>query len=237
MKGRKIYTNLFDYDESIRMASSALKRLNQCATILANFKYNVNVDTLKECIAVRWKEVPASHEDSVFIGDRAKMAFVGDTHIVRLADGAPTLSEELKRNVEKAKQMAANKEDEKAAEAIFQAQFDSMINKIIDVRERGSLIKADVWRILSEHICFENDSFNVFTDDSFNDDIKESCNVYCLSKNAEKMMSLHEKAAYFLQEMMDMAKSERIPEDMSGLFTFTDGKVEITQINYNLFLK
>lgn len=237
MKGRIIYFDFFDYDEASRMSSSALKRLNQCALILSNYKYPVTADTLKECIAVRWKEVPITQSDSTFMGDRAQITHVGDRRIVRLADGAPAICEELKRKVEKAKQMAASKEDEKATEVTLQAQFDDMIHKVMDVRERGSLIKSDVWRLVSEHICFDSDSFKVVTDDSLNEALKESCNVYCLSKKAEKMMSLHEQAATILQEMMSMAKSESVPEDMSGLFTLIDGKVEITQINYNQFVK
>ena len=237
MRGKLIYFDVFDYDEVSRMASSALKRLNQCALILSNYKYPVTADTLKECIAVRWNEVPVTQSDSTFIGDRAQITHVGDKQIVRLADGAPALSEELKRKVEKAKQMAASKEDENATEANYKAQFDDMIHKVIDVRERGSLINADVWRLVSEHIGFDSDSFTVVTDDSFNEALKDSCNVYCLTKKAEKMMSLHEQAAAILQEMMSMAKSDSVPEDMIGLFTFVDGKVEITQINYNQFVK
>lgn len=237
MRSKLIYFDVFDYDEVSRMASSALKRLNQCALILSNYKYPVNADTVKECIAVRWKEVPVTQSDSTFMGDRTQITHVGDRHIVRLADGAPALCEDLKRKVEKAKQMAASKEDEKATESNFQAQFADMIQKVIDVRERGSFIKSDVWRLVSEHICFDEDSFKVVTDDSLNEALKESCNVYCQSKKAEKMMSLHEQAAAILQEMMSMAKSDSVPEDMSGLFTFTDGKVDITQINYNQFVK
>lgn len=237
MRGKLIYFDAFAYDEAKRNASNVIKKMNECALILSNYKYSVSVETLKECIAVRFKEISVKQIDPNFIGDRSQVGHVGDSRIVRLVDGAPLLAEECRSKVEKVKQMANSIEEEESAVTNINAQFEDMIWKVINCRERGSLIRAEVFRLVAEHLTFDSDSFKAGVNDSFDEALKELCNVYCMSKKAEKAMALHEQAAAVLGEFMDMVKDEYIPEDMSGLFAYVDSKVEITQIDYNKFLK
>lgn len=237
MRGKLIYFDAFAYDEANRNANNVIRKLNECALILSNYKYPVSVDTLKECIAVKFKEISVKQIDPNFMGDRSSVERVGDRRVVRVVDGAPLLAEECRSKVEKVKMMANSTEEEEAAATNINAQFEDMIRKVINCRERGSLIRAEVFRLVAEHLAFDADSFKAGVDDSFDEAIKELCNVYCTSKKAEKAMSLHEQAASVLSELMAMVKDDLIPEDMSGLFAYVDGKVEITQINYNKFLK
>lgn len=237
MKGKLIYFDAFSYDEARRNANNAILRLNECALILSNYKYHVNTDTLKECAFVRLKEVTVNQIDHNFIGDRSLTEYVGDRRVVRVVDGAPLLAEECRIKVEKVKQMANSTEEEKAAETNINAQFEDMIRKVINCRERGSLISSEMFRLVTEHLAFDEDSFKAGVDDSFDEALKDLCNVYCKSKKAEKAMALHEQAAAVLSELMTMIREDLIPEDMSGLFAYVDGKVEITPINYNKFLK
>lgn len=237
MRGRLIYFDAFDYDEANRNASNVIKKINECALILSNYKYSVSADTLKECIAVKFKEISVKQIDPNFMGDRSLIEHVGDSRVVRVADGAPLLAEECRNKVEKAKQMANITEEEEAAATNINCQFEDMIRKVINVRERGSLIRSEVFRLVSEHLAFDADSFKAGVDDSFDEALKDLCNVYCQSKKAEKAMALHEQAAAVLGELMEMCREDFIPEDMSGLFVYVDGKVEITPINYNKFLK
>lgn len=232
-----IYFDAFAYDEANRNANNVIRKLNECALILSNYKYPVNTDTLKECISVRFKDISVKQIDHNFIGDRSLTEYVGDSRVVRVVDGAPLLAEECHSKVEKVKQMASSIEEEEAAATNLNCQFEDMIRKVINVRERGSLIRSDVFRLVAEHLAFDADSFKAGVDDSFNEALKELCNVYCSSKKAEKAMALHEQAAAVLGELMAMVKDDLIPEDMSGLFAYVDGKVEITPINYNKFLK
>lgn len=237
MKGKLIYFDAFAYDEAKRNANNVIGKMNECALILSNNKYPVSVDTLKECIAVRFKEISVKQIDPNFMGDRSLTEHVGDSRVVRVVDGAPLLAEECRTKVEKVKQMANSTEEEEAAATNINAQFEDMIRKVINCRERGSLIRAEVFRLVAEHLAFDSDSFKAGVDDSFNEALKELCNVYCSSKKAEKAMALHEQAAAVLDELMAMIREDFIPEDMSGLFAYVDGKVEITPINYNKFLK
>lgn len=237
MRGRLIYFDSFAYDEARRNASNVLKKMNECALILSNYKYIVSVDTLKECIAVKFKEISVKQIDPNFIGDRSLTEHVGDSRVVRVVDGAHLLAEECRTKVEKVKQMANSTEEEEAAATNINAQFEDMIWKVINCRERGSLIRSEVFRLVAEHLAFDKDSFKAGVDDSFDDAIKDLCNVYCQSKKAEKAMALHEQAAAVLSELMAMVKEDYIPQDMSGLFAYVDGNVEITPINYNKFLK
>lgn len=237
MKGKLIYFDAFAYDEAKRMALSAIKRLNECALVLRNYKYSVSVDTLKECAYVRLKEITYKKIDPNFMGDRSLVEQVGENRIVRVADGAPLLADECRRKVEKVKMMANSTEEEEAAENNINAQFEDMIRKVINCRERRPLILAEVSRLVSEHLAFDSDSFNVGVDDAFDEVLKEMHNVYCTTKKAEKAMMLHEQAAAVLGEFMAMCREDFIPEDMSGLFVYVDGKVEVTPINYNKFLK
>lgn len=237
MKGKLIYFDSFAYDEAMRNANNVIRKLNECALILSNYKYPVNTDTLKECAFVRLKEVTVKQIDPNFMGDRSLTKYIGDTRVVRVVDGAPLLAEECRTKVEKVKQMANSTEEEEAAATNINCQFEDMAHKVINCRERGSLIRAEVFRLVAEHLTFDEDSFKAGVNDSFDEAIKDLCNVYCQSKKAEKAMALHEQAAAVLGEFMTMVKDEYIPEDMSGLFAYVDGKVEITQINYNKFLK
>lgn len=237
MRGKLIYFDAFAYDEAKRNASNVIRKLNECALILSNYKYHVNTDTLKECAFVRLKEVTVKQIDPNFMGDRSLTEHVGDSRVVRVVDGAPLLAEECRSKVEKVKQIANSIEEEEAAATNLNFQFEDMIHKVINARERGSLIRADVFRLVAEHLAFDADSFKAGVDDSFNEALKELCNVYCSSKKAEKAMALHEQAASVLNELMAMCREDFIPEDMSGLFVYVDGIVEITQINYNKFLK
>lgn len=237
MKGKLIYFDSFAYDEARRNANNVIRKLNECALILSNYKYIVSVETLKECAQVRWKEISVKQIDPNFMGDRSSVERVGDRRVVRVVDGAPLLAEECRSKVEKVKQMASSIEEEEAAATNLNCQFEDMIHKVINARERGSLIRAEVFRLVAEHLAFDKDSFKASVDDSFDEAIKELCNVYCSSKKAEKAMALHEQAASVLNELMAMIREDLIPEDMSGLFAYVDGKVEITPINYNKFLK
>lgn len=237
MRGKFIYFDAFSYDEADRNANNVIRKLNECALILSNYKYPVNTDTLKECAFVRLKEVTVKQIDPNFMGDRSLTEHVGDRRVVRVVDGAPLLAEECRSKVEKVKQMASSIEEEEAAATNINCQFEDMIRKVINVRERGSLIRAEVFRLVAEHLAFDTDSFNAGVDDSFDEALKELCNVYCMSKKAEKAMALHEQAASVLGELMAMVKEDLIPDDMSGLFAYVDGKVDITPINYNKFLK
>lgn len=237
MRGKMIYFDSFAYDEAMRNANNVIRKMNECALILSNYKYSVSADTLKECIAVKFKEISVKQIDPNFMGDRSLIEHVGDSRVVRVADGAPLLAEECRNKVEKAKQMANSTEEEEAAATNINAQFEDMIRKVINVRERGSLIRAEVFRLVAEHLAFDADSFKAGVDDSFDEALKELCNVYCTSKKAEKAMELHEQAAAVLGELMAMIREDLIPEDMSGLFAYVDGNVEITPINYNKFLK
>lgn len=237
MRGRLIYFDAFEYDEAKRNASNVIRKLNECALILSNYKYPVNTDTLKECAFVRLKEVTVKQIDPNFMGDRSLTEHVGDSRVVRVVDGAPLLAEECRSKVEKVKQIANSIEEEEAAATNLNCQFEDMIHKVINARERGSLIRAEVFRLVTEHLAFDADSFKSGVDDSFYEALKDLCNVYCTSKKAEKAMALHEQAAAVLGELMAMCREDFIPEDMSGLFVYVDGKVEITPINYNKFLK
>lgn len=237
MRGKLIYFDAFAYDEARRNANNVIRKLNECALILSNYKYPVSVDTLKECIAVRFKEIAVKQIDHNFMGDRSLTEHVGDKRVVRVVDGAPLLAEECRTKVEKFKQMASSIEEEEAAATNINCQFEDMIHKVINCRERGSLIRVEVFRQVAEHLAFDEDSFKAGVDDSFDEALKDLCNVYCASKKAEKAMALHEQAASVLSEFMSIIKEDLIPEDMSGLFAYVDGKVEITQINYNKFLK
>lgn len=237
MRGRLIYFDAFAYDEAKRNASNVIRKLNECALILSNYKYPVNTDTLKECAFVRLKEVTVKQIDHNFIGDRSLTEYVGDIRVVRLVDGAPLLAEECRSKVEKVKQMASSIEEEEAAATNLNCRFEDMIHNVINARERGSLIRAEVFRLVTEHLTFDSDSFKAGVNDSFDEALKDLCNVYCQSKKAEKAMALHEQAAAVLGELIAMCREDFIPEDMSGLFVYVDGKVEITPINYNKFLK
>lgn len=237
MRGKLIYFDAFAYDEAKRNASNVIRKLNECALILSNYKYPVNTDTLKECAFVRLKEVTVKQIDPNFMGDRSLTEHVGDSRVVRVVDGAPLLAEECRSKVEKVKQIANSIEEEEAAATNLNCQFEDMIHKVINARERGSLIRAEVFRLVTEHLAFDADSFKSGVDDSFYEALKDLCNVYCTSKKAEKAMALHEQAAAVLGELMAMCREDFIPEDMSGLFVYVDGKVEITPINYNKFLK
>lgn len=237
MRGKLIYFDAFAYDEANRNANNVIRKLNECALILSNYKYPVSVDTLKECIAVKFKEISVKQIDLNFMGDRSLTEHVGESRIVRVVDGAPLLADECRSKVEKVKQMASSTEEEKAAATNINAQFEDMIRKVINCRERGSLIRAEVFRLVTEHLAFDADSFKAGVDDTFDEALKDLCNVYCTSKKAEKAMALHEQAAAVLSELMTMIREDLIPEDMSGLFAYVDGKVEITKINYNKFLK
>lgn len=237
MKGKLIYFDAFAYDEAKRNANNVISKLNEFALILSNYKCPVSVDTLKECISVKFKEISVKQIDPNFMGDRSLTEYVGDRRVVRVVDGAPLLAEECRTKVEKVKQMASSIEEEEAAATNINCQFEDMIRKVINARERGSLIRVEVFRLVAEHLAFDKDSFKAGVDDSFNEALKDLCNVYCFSKKAEKAMALHEQAASVLNELMAMIREDFIPEDMSGLFVYVDGKVEITPINYNKFLK
>lgn len=237
MKGRKIYFDGFDYDEAKRNADRLISRVDNIALILSNFKYTVSVETLKECLNVRFKEVKVNIIDRNFIGDRSQVTFIGDSRLIRVVDCAPLLAEECRKKVEKAKQMATNIDEEKGVEINLNCQFENMIHKVIDAREGRPFVLSEVFSLVAEHLTFDAQTFKAGTDDSFDETLKERCTVYCASKKAEKVMELHEQAASVLREMMAMIREDLIPEDMSGLFYYSDGKVEITPINYNKFLK
>ena len=237
MKKKENYFNELGYDELKREVSSCLFRLNECANILKHFYFPVTDDSVRECLAVKLKQIEYKVDAPNAILDKSLIEIVGTKRYKEEVDNAPTLVAEYLKKVERAKSKATTEQEEQAAETNIKEFFYGMVRMIIDVRSRNRGIDAKAAKIVAKFLEVNSETAKVTLKPESDEAIRQEVTIVCQSKEAEKAMEAHEKAVQAINELLCYVRPDAMPDDFNDLFEYDGDKVVRAKVNYNLFIK
>lgn len=237
MKKKEMYFNEFGYDELKREVSSCLFRANECANILKHFYFPVTADSVRECLAVKFKRIEYKVDAPNAILDKSRIEVVGTNRYKEEVENAPTLVAEYLRKVERAKSKATTEQEEQAAETNIKEFFCGIVRMIIDVRNRNRGIDTKASQIVAKFLEVDEETANVTLKPDVDDAIRKEVTILCESKEAEKAMEAHDKAVQAINELLTYIRPDAMPDDFNELFEYDGDKVVRAKVNYNLFIK
>lgn len=226
----KIYTDTLLMGEIKREVNRALTRCKPLEDILTKYGYKVTRENVTDCLTMRQEQVRGERLGDVLDGFSGALPRYA---VVTKWIGCPHLEKELA-----GKQASAidgrfsPKRQHEELEAL-QSEFDVMLFRC---SEQVHPTMGDSLNLGYFLRWFDVEDGKIILSPQIEELIKEEATIYCESKTAKVAFELHKQTAELLTKFVALFPKDRQPDDIGDLFVIDGDKVEVRNINYNLYL-